>query len=105
MDSDGYYLQRVLITLPLERDADRVIPIPFIVDTGAPSMLILGYGARDKLRKLQVFKELYDANKATTDNRLNGTLLAKEDNIEDPIVDDLATRKLGKKSNMGMGRS
>ena len=50
---DGY-LTRIFITLPLRiclAEETRFIPIPFIVDTGAPVTLILGKGAEKLLEK------------------------------------------------------
>ena len=87
---DGSNLRRIIITLPLQIEDNNVIPIPFIVDTGAPSMLVLGLAARDKLREMKVLKELHDSKTAIVSYNLNGRLLAKGGcYIDDPTVDDL----------------
>ena len=42
--SEGYF-RRILTILPLYTPQQQVVPIPCIIDTGAPTTLVLGVGA------------------------------------------------------------
>lgn len=62
---------RLSIVLPLYVGV-RVIPIPFIVDTGAPGAFYLGTGARNKLEDLNVIKEYTETVHKSDYWELNG---------------------------------
>ena len=60
----------------------KVIPIPFIIDTGTPTVMNLGVGALRELFKKGMVQE--DATM-----RLRGNLLWRDNSIHKPIVDSL----------------
>lgn len=80
-------LTRIFITLPLEikspeQNEAMFIPIPFIVDTGAPVTLILGEGAESSLRNKNLFCE--------DKNCLKGRIFNGKRDIVNPIVNNRA---------------
>jgi len=77
-----HYFRRLAVTLPLEISSGNVIPIPFILDTRAPSIMNLGVGAMKKLREKGLIYE--DAT-----IRLLGKLLWREKSIDKPVVNTL----------------
>ena len=95
---------RTFATLPLEIDEDgNCIPIPFIVDTGAPGNLFLGLGATKMLRRWGIFvgrevSERFDVRSGSYEPYLKGKLRYINDNvnkyINKPIVNDLPEKFL-----------
>ena len=49
---------RLPIVLPLQIEDGRVVPIPLIIDTGAPGFMYLGTGCRRALAELGVLEEV-----------------------------------------------
>ena len=49
------------IVLPLQIEDGRVVPIPLIIDTGAPGFMYLGTGCRRALAELGVLEEVVGA--------------------------------------------
>lgn len=103
-------LHRIYVTLPLEVSNDKIIPIPFIVDTGAPIHLMLGIGARKKLKSYRptgnldrnqcgymILKDQRSSQKGV--DCLAGRLLSEHRSLNHPIVSDVPfewlTTKLG----------
>ena len=92
------YLTRIFITLPLrisglaaEDSEIRFIPIPFIVDTGAPVTLILGRGAEYLLKDKKVLKSGYK-RELGDHYYLKGNLLYKdEQGMLNPMVHSRTT--------------
>ena len=91
--------KRIIAILPfkMKTDDQTVIPIPFIVDTGCPSYLCFGKGARDLLTDR--LKILIPDPKKRTDLHgdieiLNGTLQHNKDHYLNPIVSGLPTKWL-----------
>ena len=84
-------LKRIYITLPLklrskeDKNKQKVIPIPFIVDTGAPLMLILGKGAKDILMSKGLLTHPGTGNYANQ-TILKGDLCYKSNVIKQPLV-------------------
>lgn len=86
----GGSLLRIYITLPLEIDDENVIPLPFIVDTGAPGHLFLGHGAKSALQRKGIsVTERYNARKASYIKCLNGRLFYGNKYTNNPTVNDL----------------
>ena len=84
--------RRLLIVLPLRVDVrgiDEVIPIPFIVDTGAPEVIYLGSGARRILREWQVLQDRTGLNWQELSYRLNGVFYNGKEILPDPVVVDV----------------
>ena len=77
----GTYLRRLAIVLPLQVSSNMVVPIPFIIDTGAPKYLYLGTGAFDSLKKY------IDYTIGICPYRLLGTLTRGEKLFKNPLVD------------------
>ena len=50
--------RRLAIVLPLKIAADKLIPIPYIVDTGAPGVIYLGSKSLDILSKMGLVKQV-----------------------------------------------
>lgn len=86
-------LTRIFITLTLEIQSEgnteerNFIPIPFIVDTGAPVFLILGKGAEDKLKGMGVLANVFSREQGDL-KQLKGDLWYKDTLILDPIVNN-----------------
>ena len=91
-------LRRIFATLPLQigQDDSRVIPIPFIVDTGAPGDLYLGLGATRCLQQhIHTLQWHYHGRNANNLHYLKGTLLYRHsDGIVNPLVSDLPEKWL-----------
>lgn len=87
-DPYGGYLRRLYVVVPLRLNEsdDDVIPIPFLIDTGAPGYLHLGRGARNALRQLKILRE---ANNRMYPYSLKGTLFRGRKYIEDPWACEL----------------
>jgi len=86
--SGSHYFRRLTVVLPLEVPASgKVIPIPFILDTGAPTVMNLGVGA---LREL--FKKGMVQEDATI--RLRGNLFWKNNVIYKPMSSWPISQKL-----------
>jgi hypothetical protein len=81
---DGANLRRLGIVLPLHV-SNKVIPIPLILDTGAPESLYLGTGAFRMLGEANLMKDVV----GRWPYRLLGTLRRGEKYIEEPFVDRL----------------
>lgn len=81
------HLRRLAIVLPLYVRNNEVIPIPMIVDTGAPDYLYLGTGAFHILEEAQLLKDVVSSN--AWPYRLLGTLRRGEKCIKKPFVDRL----------------
>ena len=79
ISGDSFY-RRLTIVLPLETQAGKVIPIPFIVDTGAPGIMNLGSGAFLWLKRMGMLVE--DAQLY-----LRGKLIWRKKELHRPIVD------------------
>lgn len=75
-------IRRLSIILPLYITGNKVIPIPFIVDTGAPDFMYLGTGALRELKKAQVIKDV----SGRMDFRLLGNLVRGERSVEQPYA-------------------
>uniref|UniRef100_A0A1X7V2R0 Peptidase A2 domain-containing protein n=1 Tax=Amphimedon queenslandica TaxID=400682 RepID=A0A1X7V2R0_AMPQE len=58
----GGKIRRVTTVLPMQISDGRVIPIPFIIDSGAPGLMYLGTGSLGRLKELNLIN-----NKARTD--------------------------------------
>lgn len=83
--SDGE-LCRYAIVLPLYPEGcDHVIPIPFIIDTGAPGYVRLCVGAIDKLREAGAIREKYNSVSGSM-SKLKGSLVWGEKSIAEPVV-------------------
>lgn len=55
----GKILRRIAVVLPLHLSNGKdIIPIPFIIDTGAPNCMYLGTGAVTRLRDENVIVEV-----------------------------------------------
>ena len=78
-------LRRLGIILPLHISSNRVIPLPLILDTGAPESLYLGTGAFGILNKENLITGVLPY-------RLLGTLHRGKKYIEEPLVDCLPIR-------------
>ena len=68
--------------LSLQLSSDEVIPIPCILDTGAPGIMNLGTGAMKALFRLGLVDE-------DSFYRLRGALYWRNTSIQRPIVDNL----------------
>ena len=88
-----YNGRRLLIVLPLyivdAYGIDKVIPIPFIADTGAPHTFYLGTGARDKLREMQVLYDVMDVNSRQNYYRLWGIFYNQKKSSDRPVAVDV----------------
>ena len=89
------YLTRIFIVLPFAVHRDEniyVIPIPFVVDTGAPVMLILGRGAEKELKDKRLIKKAYTQFYGDF-NYLDGYLLygSKPRYIHKPVISNRTT--------------
>ncbi len=82
---DEAHLRRLGIVLPLHVSNNKVIPIPMILDTGAPESLCLGTGAFRILDEAQLMKDVV----GRWPYRLLGTLHRGKKCIEKPFVDRL----------------
>lgn len=95
---------RIFATLPLEIDEDgKCVPIPFIVDTGAPGNLFLGSGATEILRRWGIlvereFSARFDVRTGLYVPYLKGKLRYRSDDVDKyikkPIVNDLPEKFL-----------
>ena len=56
--TDPKRTRRLAIVLPLKIAADKLIPIPYIVDTGAPGLIYLGSKPLDILNKMGLVKQV-----------------------------------------------
>ena len=81
-------LRRLGIILPLHLPSNSVIPLPLILDTGAPESLYLGTGAFHILEKAELIKKVT----GVLPYRLLGTLHRGKKYIEKPFVDCLPIR-------------
>ena len=70
--------------LPLELDAHNVVPIPFIVDTGAPDFMYLGTGCRKRLAQLGLLEELGTLLPNPYPYQLRGTLYRGSNRVFKP---------------------
>ena len=74
-------LRRIAVVLPLHlRNGSDVIPIPFIIDTGAPCCMYLGTGAVTRLRDAKMISKLPSLHAFL----LRGKLSRGEQFIENP---------------------
>ena len=88
---DGTYLRRLAIVLPLQVSNNMVVPIPFIIDTGAPKYLYLGPGAFDSLEKNQ---RIVDTISMTYPYSLFGTLTRGEKLFKNPLVNRIPSENV-----------
>ena len=85
------FLRRLAIVLPLQVSNNMVVPIPFIIDTGAPKYLYLGPGAFDSLEKGQ---RIVDVISIISPYRLFGTLTRGEKLFKNPLVERIPSEKV-----------
>ena len=78
--------EKVLTVVPLELDDNKVLPLPFVVDTGAPGIVFLGFKLRQLLYELRLLKEI---PLSVAPCKLYGSLLWKGNRIKDPFVHDM----------------
>ena len=75
------FLPQIAVVLPLHlSNGEDIIPIPFIVDTGAPNCMYLGTGAVTRLRDENAIVEVSDLHAYV----LKGKLCRGEQFIENP---------------------
>lgn len=83
------FLRRLAVVLPLQvsyyKFMHKVIPIPFILDTGDPESLYLGTGAVHNLTESKLLKD----TSGRWPYRLLGTLCRGEKKLVDPFVNVL----------------
>ena len=82
-------LYRLTTVLPLEIARNTVIPIPFIVDTGAPNFIYLSTGAVNALREVVVIEDITSANAAF---RLPGKMYRGDTSVDKPCASVLPPR-------------
>ena len=78
--------RRLLTVMPLELKGNycnKVFPLPFAVETGAPGTVFLGFKLREVLEELQLLKEIPSL---IAPWQLSGNLLWKGNRIQDPFV-------------------
>ena len=85
---DEAQLRRLGIILPLHISSNRVIPLPLILDTGAPESLYFGTGAFQILNEANLIKKVT----GVLPYRLLGTLYRGKKHIEKPLVDCVPIR-------------
>jgi hypothetical protein len=78
-------IRRVVMTLPLHVKGDNIIPIPFIIDTGAPHFAYFGTGAVMRLRDAMAIVETVGSHPF----RLQGRLCRGNLCVENPPVSSL----------------
>lgn len=78
-------LRRLAIVLPLCIKDNEVIPIPFIVDTGLPEFMCLGSGSVNKLRELEIIKDVNGMHSFC----LMGSLSTGEVTVDQPYASSL----------------
>ena len=78
-------IRRLAIVLPLQIGSSNVIPIPFIVDTGAPEFMYLGSGAVNELKEVKVVKYITGIHAF----RLLGKLCRGDKSIDQPYASSL----------------
>ena len=90
-----YNGRRLLIVLPLHVVVNinpLVIPIPFIIDTGAPEFIYLGSGARKRLREMNLLVDLVDKmnpNHQQNYYQLLGVFNNREKSLHRPYAEDV----------------
>ena len=80
----GAYPRQLAIVLPLQVSDNNIVPIPFILNTGATGSLYLGTEALRSLKKAQLIKDCINGR---WPYHLLGTLSRGEKLIRDPFVD------------------
>ena len=73
---------RLAIVLPLQIEDGRVVPIPLIIDTGAPGFMYLGTGCRRALAELGVLEEVV----GSYPYRLRGAVYRGDTRVFNPPV-------------------
>ena len=94
----GGKLQRIFITLALEVDNES-IPIPFIVDTGAPNEVYLGKGSTEFFQRGGILindSSRYNAITGSDVKYLKGILHYGNEHITNPSVSNLPQEWLNK---------
>lgn len=87
--------RRWLIVLPLHVDVhgiDGVIPIPFIVDTGAPEVIYLGSGARNIFKEMQVLNNAMALDRLEKIYRLRGIVRYRGKSLKNPVAEEVPAR-------------
>ena len=89
-----YNGRRTFIVLPFyyvdEVDGiHKVLPIPFIVDSGSIEAIYLGSGAKNKLKKLNCINDRTDKNGRKQYYRLKGTFHNKDKSLDRPVAEDV----------------
>ena len=89
-----YNRRRIFIVLPFhykdEKDKiPKVIPIPFIVDTGAIEAIYLGKKARNILKQKQIIEDLTNVNSPNNQYRMKGTFYNGEKLLPEPVAEDV----------------
>ena len=81
-------MRQIATVLPLHASDTGVVPIPFIVDTGAPKVMYLGSGSVAKLKELKLIK---DVTAGVHIYHLLGTLFNQEEmaSLDQPYVSAL----------------
>ena len=103
---------RLAIVLPLQIEDGRVVPIPLIIDTGAPGFMYLGTGCRRALAELGVLEEVV----GSYPYRLRGAIYRGDTRVFNPpawnlpphheslaLLDDVRLNLLGLDSIKAMG--
>jgi len=81
---NGMSIRRLVSVLPLRTWGEKIVPIPFIVDTGAPCSMNLGTGATKKLFDYELLTKVEGIQGEI--GRLKGRLCFEEKELINEII-------------------